>query len=1042
MSRLVIPVSLILMTYVISASQADDRVDFSRDVRPVLADTCFKCHGPDQGQRKAHLRLDTREGLFAETDGVTIVSPSQVGVSELIRRIVSEDDDERMPPPESGLKLTRAQIEMLKRWVQQGAEWNGHWAFTRPNRPALPQPTSRFHNAIDLFIGQRLANEKLKLSPSASRETLLRRVTLDLTGLPPTIEEADNFLADERPEAFQLVIDRLLASPRWGERMAWPWLNAARYADTSGYQNDGPRDMWRWRDWVIQTFNDNMPYDQFTIEQLAGDLLPNATLDQRIATAFNRNHRGNAEGGIIPEEYQVEYVVDRVDTTATVWLGLTLGCARCHDHKYDPLKQREFYEVFAFFNNVPEFGRAIKEGNSPPFIKAPTPAQSTRLAALDRELKAVEKRCQILEPKVKQALVQWETVEPKGAINFDWNVTDGMIAGFPLGNSLSVTIESDEAVKAVGEVAFDVLDGHAALNLAENSFVDGGDRAKFGYFDPFSVSAWIRSDGPNGTVVSRMTRKPRGDGWSLHLEDGRIQFNLVKRWLDDSIRVETERKFAAGGWQHVLATYDGSRVAAGIRIYVDGEAVPLTVHHDFLNQTMANDEPLRIGAGHSNFSGAISDVRIFNRDLTADEAELLATRESIDRLLEVPADKRTQRQQRKLQRWFLTTAPVQLRDPFQHRTKLRRQRRTFFETIPTVMVMQEAETPRKTHLLDRGRYDHPREEVQPSVPGIFPPLPASTSRHNRLSFARWLVGPDHPLTARVAVNQAWQTVFGIGIVRTAEDFGVQGERPSHPQLLDWLAVEFLRRGQDTKQLYRQLVSSAVYQQSSRTTGNMRVRDPDNRLLARGPRFRLSAEMIRDQALAATGLLTERFGGPSVKPYQPEGLWAEIATDTNYEQSHGEDLYRRSLYTYWKRTVAPPSMMNFDAGAREMCTVRQSRTNTPLQALTLMNEPTFVEAARVLAQRCLADERLKSDKSRLAFAFRKLTGRRLTTAEQAVLLDSLSHQRDQFGKSRDDARSLTEVGEFPMDDELDPVELAAWSTVVGLILNLDETVTRE
>jgi hypothetical protein len=872
---------------------------------------------------------------------------------------------------------------------------------------------------------------------------LIRRATLDLTGLPPTVAEIDEFLADKRPDAFSLVVDRLLASPRWGERMAWPWLNAARYADTSGYQNDGPRDMWRWRDWVIQAFNSNMPYDRFTIEQLAGDLLPNPTLDQRIATAFNRNHRGNAEGGIIAEEYQVEYVVDRVDTTATVWMGLTLGCARCHDHKYDPLKQREFYEVFAFFNNVPEYGRAIKEGNSPPFMKAPTPAHSRKLAAFDREISTIQQRCKQLEPNIKKMLALLETIERKGTRQLDWNVSDGLIAGFPLRNNLNDTIESKaHPANADGAISFDAVDGYKALHLTKNAFVDGGDRAKFGYFDRFSVSAWVRSDGPHGTIVSRMTRKPRGDGWSLHLEDGRIQFNLVKRWLDDSIRVETKPKFATRRWQHVLATYDGSHVAAGIQIYVDGRSVPLTVHHDFLNQTMANDEPLRIGTGQSDFTGAISDIRIFDRDLTPDEADLLATRETVESLLKIPPDQRTGRHQRKLQRWFLTNAPDQFQEPFRRRTKLQRQRRTLFDAIPTVMVMQERENPRKTHVLDRGRYDHPREEVTANVPGIFPPLPAGNTDRNRLSFARWLVSPEHPLTSRVAVNRAWQTVFGNGLVRTVEDFGVQGERPSHPQLLDWLAVDFQRRGWDVKELYRSLLSSAVYQQSSRVTSQVLEQDPDNRLLARGPRFRLSAEMVRDQALAVAGLLTERLGGPSVKPYQPEGLWAEIATDTNYVQSHGADLYRRSLYTYWKRTVAPPAMMNFDAGAREMCEVRQSRTNTPLQALTLMNETTFVESARVLAQHCLGNGQLRVDKDRLEFAFRTITGRRPTAAEQSVLLQSLQHQLGEFRNAPHDAAELAAVGEFPVDDGVDPVELAAWTTIVGLILNLDETVTRE
>ncbi len=992
-------------------------VEYNRDVRPILADACFHCHGPDRARRKAGLRLDTAEGATADLgEGTRAVVPGRPDQSELLRRVSSADDEQRMPPPRSGRKLTSAQVEVLRRWIGQGAKWQKHWAFLTPRRPALPPLKDRGwpRNPIDAFILARLEREGLRPSPEADRTTLIRRATLDLTGLPPTPAEVGAFLADTSPEAYERVVDRLLASPRYGERMAVRWLDAARYADTNGYQNDGERTMWRWRDWVIDACNANLPYDRFTVEQIAGDLLPGATLGQRLATGFNRNHRGNAEGGIIPEEYAVEYVVDRVETTATVFLGLTLGCARCHDHKYDPLSQREFYQVFAYFNNVPERGKAVKYGNSPPLVRAPTREQREQLARLEAELARAESDWAGLGARLDAAQRQWEEAGAAKA-PADWNIEDRLLVRLP---------------RDGGTLGRRVL--------------EAGDVGNFGYLDKFSIALRVNPRGPRGgTLVSRMADTARAEGYSVGLEGGRVQVNLVKRWLDDALRVETERALEPGRWYHVLVTYDGSRVADGVKVYIDGRPEKLKVHLDDLNQDFRTREPLRVGGGGGpagRFDGRIDEVRVYRDRLSPEEAGVVACADPVAAIAALPPAKRTAQQSRKVRAYFLAkSAPAPLRQAWGRVVGLRRQRERLVESFPTSMVMQEMPVPRETHLLLRGQYDRPGPKVAPGVPASLTPLPAGAA-NNRLGLARWLVDPANPLTARVAVNRYWEAYFGTGLVKTAEDFGTQGEWPSHPELLDWLATEFVRTGWDVKAMQRLIVTSATYRQSSRATPELLRRDPDNRMLARGPRFRLPAETVRDQALAVSGLLAERVGGPSVKPYQPDGLWRELA-DTKYVRSRGADLYRRSLYTFWKRTVAPPEMMTFDAAGREACTVRRARTNTPLQALTLMNDVTYVEAARVLAQRVMR-EAGPTPEARLTLAFRLATARPPRPAELRVLVGNFEGHLAQYRADRDAALKLLGAGEAPRDERLDPGELAAYTATANLILNLDEVVTKE
>lgn len=798
-------------------------VDFARDVRPILADFCIRCHGPDAKQRQAGVRLDLHdEATRAAKSGHTPIAPGKPEASELVRRIFADDDDV-MPPKETQQSLTTAQKETLKRWVTEGAMFQTHWAFVAPKRPVLPHLKSHIsnlksetwetRNPIDSLVFVRIEAAGLRPSPETDRVTLLRRVTLDLTGLPPSMDEVDDFLADKEPAAFERVVDRLLASPRYGEHQSRDWLDQARYADTHGYFTDHERFMWRWRDWVINAFNADMPFDQFTIEQLAGDLLPNATIDQRIATGFNRNHMITEETGVTPEEYRTEYVADRVRTTSSVWMGLTAGCAQCHDHKFDPLTQREFYQLFAYFNQLPEKGiDGGKQKNAVPELRLPTPEQVAQQEQLQQRIRDLQAKL-IALPKETDA--------------------------------------------------------------------------------------------------------------------------NAKKSLDDEIK-----------------------------------------------QLQA-------------------------------ETSLLAT-------------------------------------------------------ITSAMVMQDQAEPRDTFILERGQYDQPREKVVAGVPSFLLALPNDVPP-NRLSFAKWLVDPRHPLTARVAVNRHWRQLFGRGLVATTEDFGVQGELPSHPELLDWLAVELIGgwgggeigngvaaslpitpspnppTSWSIKRLIRELVTSATYRQSSAITPELRRIDPQNRLLARAPRYRLDAETLRDSALFASGLLAERIGGPSVKPYQPADLWKAITYDTKSTQEYvfstGDGLYRRGFYTYWKRQVPPPSMLQLDAPTRETCTLRRQRTNTPLQALALLNDTQFVEAARVLAQRVLLSAPA-SDRAGITIAFRRAVAREPSDSETQSLLRLLSAERIRFQKEITAADALLAVGEHVVPSKLNRPELAAWTVLANVLLNLDEALSRE
>jgi hypothetical protein len=1014
----------------LSASASAATVDFNGDIRPILSERCYTCHGPDVAARKSSLRLDTEAGAKA------VIQPGDPSKSELIRRVTATDS-RRMPPAWAGKPpLSAHEIDLLKSWITTGARWQQHWSFIPPKR-AEPPPTKNkdwSRNAIDGFILARLEREGLEPAPPADRQTLLRRVTLDLTGLPPTPAEISAFLADSSADAYEKVVARLLASPRYGERMAERWLDNARYADSNGYQTDGERSMWRWRDWVIDAYNQNKPYDQFTVEQIAGDLLPNARLDQIVATGFNRNHRGNGEGGIIPEEYAAEYVIDRVETTSAVFLGLTLGCARCHNHKYDPFTQKEFYQMFAFFNNVPERGKAFKYGNSPPVIPAPTAEQQARLAALDQRIAAAD---------AAFAKLRFHAIPPADAE--DWSPTRYRSVHMALSGDLKGDLRPNPRHSARYE---DLMENNPVLDVktqiaGEPTWKDGagsfngraavfdgkryievGDAAGFGFFDSFTVSAWIYPTSQDGAIVTRAFDDAQGQGWALVLKNGRLQASFIQRWLDDGARVESEAVVPLNRWSHVAVSYDGSRLASGIGIWLDGQPLKLQVQLDDLNQNFDTKEPLRIGGGlGSRFSGMISKVDIYAAALPEGDVRILA-------------DKGMDGKDR-LQRAYLETyGPANLRESYAKMMDLHDERARMIESFPTVMVMRENTVPRETHLLIRGSYDRPGEKVSPAVPAVLPLLPEGAPA-NRLGLARWLVNPSNPLTARVAVNRYWQMLFGVGIVKTVEDFGSQGGPPSNPELLDWLATEYVRNGWDTKRLLTTIVSSASYRQSSRLTPELLARDPDNRLLARGPRVRLPADMIRDQALASSGLLVEKVGGPSVKPYQPQGLWKELAGGKDYQPDKGDGLHRRSLYTFWKRTAPPPMMVNFDAANRETCVVRELRTNTPLQSLDLMNDTIYLEAARALAGRMMR-EAGPNPTERIERGFELVLARQPKPRESEILLSSFRYYLDRY---QGDPAAAIQYMESK-STATDASAAAAYTAVASMILNLDEAVTKQ
>jgi hypothetical protein len=1043
------------------AAASSDKVSFNRDIRPILSDTCFQCHGFDEKERKAGLRLDERESAVkpAESGEIAIV-PGQPEQSALIARLTSKDRDEVMPPPKLHKTITPEQIELFRKWIAQGAEYQGHWSFIKPERPKVPTIADSglriadfadaigdwSANPIDGFILKKMTEHGLKPSHEADPVTLIRRMTLDLTGIPPTPAEVAAFVAESIPNpqsAVRNLADRLLASPRYGEHMAARWLDMARYADSNGFQSDTQRHMWPWRDWVISAFNRNLPFDQFTIEQLAGDLLPKATRDQIVATGFNRNHRLNGEGGRIVEEWFAETVIDRVETTGLTWMGLTFNCCRCHDHKYDPISQKEFYQIFAYFNSVNEMGvlddfggagRTRRGGNSRPVLPLPTPDQAAQIAKLEKAVadanaavpaarKAMAQAQAAWEPKfrteMKGGLQPWKPVEPRevrsdgGAIfarqddgswlatginpPFDQYLTLAPIAeGTLSGLLLEVFPDPSLPNQSVGRysngnfVLTDVIVEVSAPGLAKPLRVDFT-RAEADYNQKgYEVKAIV------GNRPQRGSKKRGAQGWAV-----------------DGPKLRNARK---------------AMFIADAPVTVPPNAtLSVTLRHDSI-------------AGHNIGRFRLSTTGLPPATVKLDGAKVPP---SLFAAIETTPEARTRAQKAELAKFFRENADNPIKRAESTVAAAKKALESFQGEVINTMVMEELPQPREARLLLRGEYDKPGDPVPRALPAILPPLPAGAP-NDRLGLAKWLVSGEHPLTARVWVNREWERFFGTGLVKTSENLGSQAEWPSHPELLDWLATEFVRLRWDMKAMQRLIVTSATYRQSSRVTPEHLAKDPENRLLARAPRLRLPAETLRDQALAMSGLLVEKVGGPSVHPYMPERVWDETSVYGDmrgYKPDTGDGLYRRTLYTIWKRTAPPPTMSLFDSPAREICTVKRSRTNTPLQALSLLNEVTYVEAARVFAQRMIAEGGTTPDQ-RIAWAFQRATGRDPRTEELAVLTAGLTKRLAKFSTDAEAAGKLLTVGAAKPAPDTRASELAAYTLTANVLLNLDEVVTRE
>jgi hypothetical protein len=1054
-ARLAVALLVLATVAVPRASAEESKIGYRHDVLPILSDRCFKCHGPDSASRKAGLRLDRPDSAATELDSeLRAIVPGDASKSELIERIMSTDADVMMPPPDSGKVLSDAEKATLQKWIEQGAKYEKHWAFEVPLRPAVPEVKWQHaaNNPIDNFVIARLEANGMEPAARASKERLIRRLYFDLVGLPPSLAEIDAFVADDSSAAYEKLVDRLMKSPHYGECMATDWLDGARFADSNGYQNDFARDMSPWRDWVIAAFNKHMKFDEFAVDQLAGDLLPNPTIEQRIATGFSRNHRTVTEAGSIEEEWFVENVVDRVETFGTVMMGLTVGCARCHDHKFDPISQREFFSLFAFFANNNEKGVYTEtRGNVPPMVKAMTPDRVAKLAEFDAKIADLNKQFTVQLSNIGPQRQEWMDSLSRVSSN-DEPVPIAEI-GFAKDGQARVSVTGGTVTPGGATVApelkHDLLASAAVFDGKQHLDYDGLD---FPAADrPFSWGVWVKPTGGDGAILSKMDSANGFRGCDLFLfDDSAVGMHIVTHFPSNAIKVRTARQLPKGEWSHVLATYDGSRKAAGVTFYVNGEKQEQAAEVDTLRTSFATKQPFRVGmrSTDSPLHAAIADVRLFQHVLTAAEVQAVLQNSLARELKEVRPDTLDEAQRGQFDRLLVATAQgdfgakaVEIRKSLQ---ATQEQRGKFDAAVPNAMVMEERKEPRELFVLQRGQYDKPdkKQPVTADVPGVLPRLPADAP-HNRLGLAKWLVSPENPLTARVVVNRLWQHHFGLGLAKSSDNFGVQAEPPSHPELLDWLATELARSGWDLQHIQRLIVMSNTYQQRSEASPESYQRDPDNRLLARGPRYRLPAESLRDNALAVSGLMVDKIGGPSAMPYQPSGLWEELAggAHDDYTQAHGDDLYRRSLYTYRKRTVPHPSMATFDAPSWEICQVKRAKTNTPLQALALLNDVTYMEAARKLAERMLTEGGRNAD-SQLTLAFRLATSRTPTASELATLRASLQKYTDKFQISPGSAEEFVKQGESPRNKALDVVQLAARTAVASVLLNMDEAISKD
>ena len=1037
-------------------------LDFNRHVKPILSDKCYACHGPDEAKIEAGLQLHLAATAYAElpeSPGKYAIRPGKLRQSEAFHRILASDPGEVMPPPPSHLSLSPYEKAVLIKWIETGAAYQPHWAFIKPERPPVPEVQAPAWpvNPIDFFVAQAREREGLQPSPPAGKATLLRRVSLDLTGLPPASERLAAFLADTAADAYEKQVDALLASPHYGERMATDWMDVARFADTHGYTVDRYRDMSPWRDWVIQAFNDNLPYDQFLTWQLAGDLLENPTKTQRLATAFNRLHPQNMEGGIIEEEFRVEYVLDRVNTTGTAFMGLTLGCARCHDHKYDPISQKAYFQLSAFFNNLNEAGQISWDDAMPvPTMLWTTAAQEDLLDFLARQTQQKTAQLDSLKAQEQAGFARWLNKRGYRALGVQ-APPQGTIGHFAFdGGTLANRLQPSQVGKMKQQGSKGEQPAFVPGKQGEGLLLDGDtwlECAKLGDFsrsDPFSIGLQVKvpAELDNGVIFHQ------GDGaalfnfrgFHLALKDDRLELLMAHTAPDNAI-IEYAGDIPREAWVHLTVTYDGSSQAAGYRLYVNGQEQETTVAIDNLykginfgsGRGQARPVGIQVGArwrGRGIKGAVVDDIVIVDRELSPLEVQQLARPAALASLRAKAPETLDPAEKEALFAYYLANESRAYRSYLDALQALRQAQADSVETIPEVMVMKEMAEPRPTFVLERGQYDAPTTQVYPNVPESVLPWPDGLPQ-NRLGLARWLLHEDHPLTARVTVNRYWQLFFGRGLVASPEDFGNQGALPSHPELLDWLAIWFRENGWDVKALSKLIVMSATYRQASVAEAEHLARDPDNVWLARGPKRRLSSEMLRDAALQASGLLNPAIGGESVRPYQPDGLWA-MSGGATYQPSEGPDLYRRSLYTIWKRTAPHPTLATFDQPARSECVVGRQKTNTPLQALVMLNDPTFVEAAKVMGERMA---RASSPPAALATAYRQLTGLAASAEEIALLQELYAQEYPQFRAEPDRKIGWLGAGAHTLDPTLDLDQVAAYAVVASVILNSDAFITQ-
>ena len=1016
---------------------ADRKIEFNRDIRPILSNNCYQCHGPDKNQLQAGLRLDKHETATAKLEsGHTALVPGDLSASGLIDRMISSDPNLKMPPHDSGKSLTAAEIETLKSWILQGAEYQGHWSFIPAVRREPPQTrfTNHVRNEIDQFILSRLEAEGLEPSPEADKISLIRRATIDLTGLPPTPAEVDAFLADGSPEAYERVIDRLLTSVRYGEHQGRIWLDAARYGDTHGLHLDNERSMWPYREYVINAFNKNMRFDQFTIEQLAGDLIPNATVEQKVASGFNRCNVSTSEGGSINDEVLVRYAVDRTEAMSTVFLGMTLHCAVCHSHKFDPVSQKEFYSLYSYFYSMSD---AAMDGNAllpPPILKLPSEEHVSKLREYDQNLAAVQQT--IASELAKGVSSYTDPLQgldiPADALSVTrqevvWIDDDLPPGAQPTGDTPWRFVTKGEGPVFSGEKS----STRTATGLSQHFFTGANPGLKIGEGDILFAYVFIDPANPPKSIMLQFN----DGGWDHRMNWG--DEDAIPFGVKNTVSKRTAGALPkAGEWVRLEVNAVDVGLAAGTTL--NGWAFTQfggTCHWDKAG-VVSRSTPVP-----TEFS---SQIAWEQSELPVPKTTLPAP---IQEALKVESLKRTPEQQKALREYFVQNVNSGTRAAFAALNakiaEINKQKTDLDAAIPATMVSEDLPSPRESFVLIRGAYDKKGEPVTRGVPAILPPLPEGVP-NNRLGLAKWLVSPDHPLTSRVIVNRYWQQFFGTGIVKTAEDFGAQGTWPTHPELLDWLATEFIRTGWDVKRMHKLMLMSGTYRQATKVSPTLLVRDPENQLLARGPRFRYDAEVIRDSILFSTGLLVERAGGKSVKPYQPEGIWEAVAfvgsNTRDFKPDAGEALYRRSLYTFWKRTAPPPSMSTFDAPSRENCTVRRPRTNTPLQALALMNDKQYIDAAKKLAERMLR-EGGATPEQRLTYGFRWMTARPPSSKELEVLRRSVDKQLAFFQTDKAAADKLLAYGDAPRDTTLDSAEHAAWTMIANLMINLDETITK-